>query len=269
MDSVRKKSPRAPSMTLDEAIERVGAAYDRERVHPAPTEVVAKNLGYKSANSGTALSALASLRYYGLLDRPKDGMLAVTRTFEEYRFNPEEGARRELLTRFLRTPPLFAELLDLYANGLPSDANMRYELIQRGFLPSAAEACVSVFRKSVEWVDYFRGISASPTLAPAEHPASASAGSTRRRVLLEEDLAHPAAEPSEVPAGKVEAASRLVSDAMPSIASTNETDAIPVRLSSGRRAWIVVPTRLFDADKVRLKAQIDLLLTEEQETNAP
>lgn len=38
----------------------------------APTQVVAQNIGYKSANNGAALSALAALRYYGLLDRPKE-----------------------------------------------------------------------------------------------------------------------------------------------------------------------------------------------------
>ncbi|OWQ83220.1 hypothetical protein CDN99_26640 [Roseateles aquatilis] len=228
-------------MPLDEAIERVGTALERQQLEAASTEVVAQHLGYKSANSGTALSAIASLRYFGLLDRPEDGMLAVTPAFKEFRFNPDEHQRRELLIRFLRTPPLFAELLDLYVGGLPSDANLRYELIQRGFLPSAAEACATVFRRSVEWVDYFRPQRENGSPAPASSPM----------VTPLPGNGAASAPPLEAPAA---------------IASTSDADAIPVRLSGGRRAWIVVPPRLFEADKLRLKAQIDLLLTVEQET---
>ena len=45
-----------------------------------------------------------------------------------------------------------------------------------------------------------------------------------------------------------------------------ELDRIPVRLPGGRRAWLSIPTPFYAADKERLKAQIDLLLTEEDET---
>jgi hypothetical protein len=36
-------------------------------------------------------------------------------------------------------------------------------------------------------------------------------------------------------------------------------------LSEGRKAWLVIPTPFYEADKLRLKAQIDLLLTEDLE----
>jgi hypothetical protein len=50
----------------------------------------------------------------------------------------------------------------------------------------------------------------------------------------------------------------------PSSESQNEgDDKIPVRLTEGRKAWLIVPTPFYEADKVRLKAQIDLLLTED------
>ena len=45
-------------------------------------------------------------------------------------------------------------------------------------------------------------------------------------------------------------------------------DRIPVRLAGGRRAWLEIPTPFYAADKLRLKAQIDLLLTEEEEEKA-
>lgn len=42
-------------------------------------------------------------------------------------------------------------------------------------------------------------------------------------------------------------------------------DRIPVRLSAGRKAWLEIPTPFYAADKARLKAQIDLLLAEDEE----
>jgi hypothetical protein len=41
----RKKSPRAPSISLDEALERVLRIYEKEKRHAAPTEVVVQDMG--------------------------------------------------------------------------------------------------------------------------------------------------------------------------------------------------------------------------------
>jgi len=62
--------------------------YERERRHPAPTDVLAQHLGYKSANNGTALAAIASLRSYGLLVKAGDGKLAVPRDVEVIDLRP-------------------------------------------------------------------------------------------------------------------------------------------------------------------------------------
>jgi hypothetical protein len=42
------------------------------------------------------------------------------------------------------------------------------------------------------------------------------------------------------------------------------TDSIPVRLSGGRKAWLAIPTPFYADDKLRLKAQIDLLLAQDE-----
>jgi hypothetical protein len=242
----RKKSPRAPSIALDEAIDRVMKAYEKERLHPAPTDVVAQNLGYKGATSGSALSAMASLRYYGLLERPSDGQLAVTKEVEAFRFAPDEHLRRSLLLGFLRRPALFNELLEKYATGLPSDANLKYDLIQRGFIPTTASDVVWVFRRSVEFSGYFEN---GPTAV-----ASASAGT------LEQEEATA----SEAPDSRSKA-STLQHPAQPEVSDGNEAhDRIPVRLKGSRRAWLIIPTPFYTEDKARLKAQIDLLLTEDE-----
>lgn len=246
-----KKSPRAPSISLKDALDRAIKAYDRERLHEAPTEVVAQNIGYKNANSGTSLSAIASMRYFGLLARPKNGFLAVTKDVETFRYAPSEIQRQALLLQFLTSPPLYDELLKKYATGLPSDATLKYELIQRGFIPAAAENALTAFKQSVEFARFFE---AAPVALVADE--------------LDEDTAE---EPEVLtePAKPKTQAQRSQSDVtfdMPVETIVETIDKIPVRLPGGRRAWLMIPTPFFKADKARLKAHIDLLLAEDEET---
>lgn len=254
----RKKSPRAPSIALDEALERALKAYEKERLHPAPTEAVAQNLGYKTANSGSALSAIASLRYYGLLDRPKDGLLAVTKNVESYLYMPNESQKRELLISFLRTPSLFNELLEQYNSGLPSDANIRYELIRRGFLPATAEGVVVIFRRSVDFAEFFsRSNESLQEDRPSSEQTNAEPADSSYPIAMQVPVLDSAATPA--------LHSRIPSASPVPVGRIDECDQIPVRLPGGRRAWLVIPNPLFEGDKARLKAQIDLLLTQDEE----
>lgn len=243
----RKKSPRAPSISLDDALVRIMKVYERERLHPAPTEVVAQHLGYKSANNGSALSTIASLRYFGLLERPKEGLLAVAKEVEAYRFAPDEKLRRNLLISFLKHPPLYDELLEKYGAGLPSDANLKFELIQRGFAPQVADGAVGIFKKSVSFAGYEED---------TETVTSDSSDIEQSEGVIDGDAKSTAANLPAI-AGSPPALREEPNEA--------ELDKIPVRLPGGRRAWLLIPTPFFNADKDRIKAQIDLLLTQEDE----
>jgi len=251
-DAPRRKSPRAPSMALDEALERALKVYDRERLHPAPTEIVAQHIGYKNANNGSSLSALASLRYYGLLERPKEGILAVTKEVEEYKFAPDNGLKRSLLLRFLKCPPLFSELLEKYSAGLPSEPNLRFELIQRGFAPQAAEWTLAAFKRSVDFVGYYHSSEdQSDVLVPDNAVIDIPSGDVVNSLSEEVERALPPKPRTSSPAQNEP--------------DDSELDRIPVRLPGGRKAWLLIPNPFFEADKIRLKAQIDLLLTKEEE----
>jgi hypothetical protein len=52
----------------------------------------------------------------------------------------------------------------------------------------------------------------------------------------------------------------------PSQVAGSSSDRIPIRLPGGRHAFIEIPMPFFAADKDRIKKQIDLLLTQEDET---
>jgi hypothetical protein len=233
-------------MALDEAIDRAMRAYDKDRLHPSPTEVVARNLGYKGINNGSALSALASLRYFGLLERPSDGTLAVTKDVETYKFAPDPVQKQAVLERFLKSPSLYADLLEKFPGGLPSDGNLRYDLIQRGFTAQTADMALAAFRRSVDFVGHFstqRAVGAPASDPKPEIEEGAPASPANPAGLAQ----RPAPQPT------------LPTD------TEDVLDRIPVRLPGGRRAWLLIPTPFFDGDKVRLKAQIDLLLTQDEE----
>lgn len=241
----RRRSPRAPSIGLDEAIEKAGKIYDKERCHVAPIESVAQHIGYKSAANGAALASIASLKYFGLLERPKEGMLAVSNEFEAFRFAPSDASKRALLVKWLKSPPVFAELLEEYKEGLPSDSNLKFQMIQRGFAPVAADLFIQSFRRSVDFCHYY------------EQPAD-------DRIGVPADFDE--GKDSEDSIQEIQSASACVSPqtTMQPASSTDAIDRIPVRLSGGRRAWIEIPMPLYNADKEHLKKQIDLLLTDDE-----
>lgn len=238
-DNLRKKSPRAPSMALSEAIDGALKIYLQDRRHPIPVELAAQHLGYKGANNGAAVKALASIRYFGLLGRPQEGQLAVEKEVEDYHFAPHPEQKAQLVRKWLLTPPIFAEVLTKFADGLPSDSALKYDLIQRGFLPDAAEAMVGVLKNSVEFAHYYD--KQSPSNASSPESAQANSGN---------------------PAGGAGEVTTELDVAIPSAGSS--VDRIPVRLPGGRRAYLEIPVPFFEADKQRLKSQIDLLLTEEE-----
>lgn len=241
----RKKSPRAPTLALEQALERVLKVYDQERLHAAPVDAVAQALGFKNASNGSALASFASLRYFGLLERPNDGFLAVSKSVESYKYAPDEGMKKKILLEFLKTPPLYQELLEKYSIGLPSTATLKYELIQKGFLPQAVEAVLSAFLQSVSFVRYFEaGLINTTGKVPSDLPTEVEPPDIQKIKRGEKQY-------------KLE--SPIHNPANPSV----EMDQIPIRLSGGRKAWLNIPMPFYESDKERLKAQIDVLFADE------
>ncbi len=221
--------------------------YEKERRHAAPADVVAQHLGYKNASNGSALQALASLKYYGLLERGQPGKMAVSKDVEAYNYAPSQEVRDEILLRSLKSPPIFAELIERYGSQLPSDATMKFDLIKRGFLPDAADSVVAVFRDSLAFARYLERVSSAPPI-DREDPATAEGAQAHVGAADHSDAAR-------VP----DSERAHVQGAVPG------SDRIPVRLTGGRRAFLEIPTPFHQADKERLKSQIDLLLTVEDE----
>lgn len=239
---MRKRSPSAPTMALAEALDRAIAVYKKEDRHPAPTDVVAQNMGYKDASSGAAMKTIAALTSYGLLNRSGTGKLAVSDDVQSYQFAPDPEMKRQLLVRWLESPTVFKKLLSKYGSSLPSDSTIRFDLIQEGFKPGTAESVLGSFKKSIEFARYF----------------------DNKINLDQEDQIDEQASPMQESIESTES-NHYVLDESNRADHDLKLDRIPVRLDATRRAWLEIPTPFYELDKNRLKAQIDLLLTDDED----
>jgi hypothetical protein len=241
--SPRKRSPRAPSIDLEQALERVLRVYDQERLHAAPLDAVAQALGHKNANNGSAGATIASLRYFDLLERPRDGFLSVSKSVETYKYAPDEEMKRQIILEFLKRPPLYQELLEKYTVGLPSAATLKYELIQKGFLPQAVDSVLAAFVQSVSFARYFedqsKNIQPEQSITISKNEQRPDVEVVMRKSEIQQNTD---AQFLSIPAG--------------------DMDQIPIRLSGGRKAWIAIPTPFYESDKARIKAQIDVLFAD-------
>jgi hypothetical protein len=148
-----KRSPNYPSLTLEQAYEKVRLVYDKEHTHAAPREVVAQALGYNSLH-GASLSVIGTLAAYGLLEKVGPGNLKVSADAVSV-LELDEGhpQRSEALERLTFTPKLFAELKHKFGSEPPSDINLKHFLIQeKAFLPQAAIEVIRVYRANLELV---------------------------------------------------------------------------------------------------------------------
>ena len=236
----RTKSPKAPAMSLSEAVDKVFLVYEKERCLPVSTDVVAKDLGYKDSRSGAASKALAAIKGFGLLDTPKFGHLAVSKDLESFKFNPNPDERKVILIEWLKTPKIYAEILEKFPEHLPSDNALIFELIKMGFGEGTAKSFLSNFKDSINYASYYEELSDGK---PVEDNVT-DIGVQRTNVDVMGSTHH-----SE---------SKAVSLTL---------DRIPVRLSGARRAWLEIPMPFYEKDKEVIKKQIDLIFTDEEEND--
>ena len=252
--NTRKRSPNAPAFSLKEAISKALIAYDKEQLHPVSADVLAGDLGYSNAKTGSSARALSTLKSYGLIYSPNSGMLAVTKDVQDYKFSPDENHKAALLQKWAKGPKQFAKLIAKYPLGTPSEAALQYDLIQDGFSESSAKQVVRDFNESVEFAQLYQypanaeepienatGEDFTPATPPPAsiHLAGASGGNRAQ---------HQSSSSNQVP---------------PTIAPTN-IDRIPIRLPGGRRAWLEIPEPFYESDKLIIQNQVDLIVADEE-----
>lgn len=146
------RSPNYPAFDLGEAIQRARQLYEQEGTAHTPPEIAVTAWGYNSLN-GASARVLSAVRQYGLVEdvgrdvRVSERALAIL-------LDPEGSAEyQEALRAAAREPGVFAEILDEYPNGLPSDQTVVAHLVRkRGFTEDGAKKLNAVLRATLDLV---------------------------------------------------------------------------------------------------------------------
>ena len=146
------RSPRSPSITFKEAVDKAKVIYQHENRAATTPLVIFQHLGFKK-KTGPAGRMLAALGQYGLLE--KKGVANYSVSNKAFRlFNlPEDAPEREQIQRELAMRPLlFREIVAKYrSTGLPSDSTLKsYLVIDRGFNSGSVEEFLKVFKAAID-----------------------------------------------------------------------------------------------------------------------
>jgi hypothetical protein len=132
------RSPNYPVLDIGAALEAIRPAWKAEHRNKMSRLVLAKHLGYMSLN-GRALGKIGAVRAYGLIDGSGDELRisddAITTLASP---NTVHVQYRDALERLALKPQLFREIQQQFPASLPSEDNLSFWLVQRGFTQEAA-----------------------------------------------------------------------------------------------------------------------------------
>jgi len=149
----RIKSPKYPSVSLEDAIDQVRKVYEADRKNVLSREVIASHIGYSSL-SGAADKAISNLMQYGLLERVGKGQVRVSQIGEDI-VEPEYGKperRTAALLEAAFSPTLFAELKSAFPDGA-SEVAVRSHLVRGGFHDRAIKPAVNSYLQNCSLIE--------------------------------------------------------------------------------------------------------------------
>lgn len=157
----RHRSPNYPTVGLREAVERVRNMYQKDGRAGAPPKIAAVHIGFQTPH-GQAMSVLAALKKFGLLEEVKDRLVPTQRAIEILNLPENDTRRVQALKDAALDPPIYRELVEQHkTTGLPADDVLQSELKTYGnFNPNAVVGFVKDFKDSLE----FAGLSENGTL---------------------------------------------------------------------------------------------------------
>lgn len=149
-----QRSPNYPFLSLRESVTRARAIYEKERRAAASKDTILRHLGFTTTavKGGVGGRTLSALNQYGLLEDDGNGQARLSELgFQLAYLTDDKPQRVSLLREAARRPRIFAEIMDQYADGFPSDENLRDQLVLKWhFNPQAVDRFVKVFKETVQ-----------------------------------------------------------------------------------------------------------------------
>ncbi len=144
------RSPRYPNVSLNEAIQKARAIYEREHMSPLTPQVAAEAMGYSGIN-GASLKTISSLKKYGLLEgRGEDVRLtkdAQTLIIDD----PKAKDYIDAIRRSALNPEIYSEINRQFQMG-GSERNIAVYLEKQGFKPDAAKNVAQNYKETMALV---------------------------------------------------------------------------------------------------------------------
>ena len=148
---VQVRSPRYPSMSLEDAIDHGRTIFEKDRRHPIAREVAAAHIGYKSLN-GAADAALSSLMQYGILEKVVKGEVRVSQWTVDILHPDNAVQRRNAIRSTGNNPALFQTLNERFVDAIPSNETLRSFLTRENFNDRAIGPIIAAYTKTRAFV---------------------------------------------------------------------------------------------------------------------
>lgn len=154
------RSPSYPNFNIEKALEKVKALHEAEGDYAAPISSATNAWGY-SAKSSAARQALATLRYYGLIDILGDGDARKVKVSDTARRilldrREDQTEKKQLIRRAALHPAVHKTLYDRYSSGLASDGSVIHFLVfDEAFNEAAAKELLEEFKETAKFVGLF------------------------------------------------------------------------------------------------------------------
>jgi hypothetical protein len=144
-EKYKPRSPRYPCISLREAVKNARALYEKEGRAFVAKEIAVRVWGYNKLH-GRSLTVLAAMAQYGLT-RYQGGNVGITDDAFTIIEAPRNSLERKVtLERCAKSPTIFDELYQSYAENFPSDEALIWALKQRGFTEEGAQTTAGCLR---------------------------------------------------------------------------------------------------------------------------
>lgn len=145
----RKRSPGFPTLSLEDAIEKVSILYKLDKGAATSPEVIATHWKTKT-NSSTFMQDLASLKRYGLLVAAAGAWKVSHDAIDILLLEDADPSRLSRIKAVALAPKIHKELWDEYGVTLPSDVTLRHKLVrEKGFQLNSAGDLITQYKKTL------------------------------------------------------------------------------------------------------------------------
>ena len=151
------RSPGYPAIDIQMALKRATELYNNVQHHSSNVDVASGHWGY-NPGSGLAQVTIAALKKYGLIIDEGAGKNRAIRLTEPALDiikdkRDESQERNQKIIKAALNPKIHKEMLEIYGNSPPSDADLMFELERkRGFTQNGAKDFISQYKRTLGYI---------------------------------------------------------------------------------------------------------------------